>query len=124
MATPRLKRHLPSHPKADYAGNVQEHILAAEEMLGRSLAKGELVHHLDWNPTNNNPSNLYITDRATHQKIPEFQALFLEERGLIDEFHEWLNSAKRIEAYIQRIEKIQSALKERMVQGALDRANG
>lgn len=37
-----------------------EHRVVAEEMLGRSLRKGEVVHHCDFNPRNNDPSNLMI----------------------------------------------------------------
>lgn len=120
MTTPRLKRHLPHHPKADFAGNVQEHVLAAEKMLGRSLKKGELIHHVDWNPTNNEPNNLYITDRKTHHKIPELQALFLEEKELLDEFREWLDSTGRLEAQIRRAEKITGALKRQIDGNDLD----
>lgn len=36
------------------------HRIIAEKMLGRKLKKGEVVHHIDGNKTNNNPSNLMV----------------------------------------------------------------
>jgi Fe2+ transport system protein FeoA len=43
------------------------HILVAEKMLGRTLKRGELVHHIDLIPENNSPGNLYICEsRAEH----------------------------------------------------------
>lgn len=32
----------------------------AEQMLGRPLKKGEVVHHIDNNKRNNQPSNLMV----------------------------------------------------------------
>lgn len=37
-----------------------EHRIVAEEMLGRSLKKNEVVHHIDGNKKNNHPSNLLV----------------------------------------------------------------
>jgi hypothetical protein len=36
------------------------HRIVAEEMLGRPLLKGEVVHHIDENKRNNDPSNLRV----------------------------------------------------------------
>ena len=48
------------HPRATTSGHVLLHILAAEEKLGRHLAPGETVHHLDMNKKNNSPENLIV----------------------------------------------------------------
>lgn len=36
------------------------HRVVAEQMLGRPLEKGEIVHHIDGNKRNNDPSNLMV----------------------------------------------------------------
>jgi len=47
-----------------------EHVIAAESVLARSMRKGEEVHHVDGNPTNNSPANLVIcSDRSYHQLL-------------------------------------------------------
>jgi hypothetical protein len=40
-----------------------------EKHLGRKLKSCELVHHIDCNTSNNDISNLLLTDRAGHKKI-------------------------------------------------------
>lgn len=49
-----------SHPRQDVRGYVPEHILVAEESVGRHLNDGEYVHHRDGNRQNNDPSNLEV----------------------------------------------------------------
>ncbi len=48
------------HPNATKAGYVAEHRLRMSEKLGRPLAKGEVVHHIDNDPENNELSNLML----------------------------------------------------------------
>jgi hypothetical protein len=50
----------PSHPFADKRGYVQEHRLVMEKHLGRYLKPEEIVHHLDWDRTNNHIDNLHL----------------------------------------------------------------
>lgn len=50
----------PEHHKAMSNGMVYEHILIAEEILGRELKETEVVHHKDRNRMNNKKSNLMI----------------------------------------------------------------
>ena len=57
----------PDHPRADSRGYVYEHILVAEQMIGRPLNPGEEVHHDDLHRSNNVPSHLKVkTNHAWH----------------------------------------------------------
>ena len=48
---------------------VAEHRLVAQSMLGRRLEKVEVVHHIDCNPINNDPTNLdVLSDSSVHAK--------------------------------------------------------
>lgn len=44
------------------------HRVIAEQMLGRPLRSGEIVHHRDGNKQNNNPENLEILFQSQHVK--------------------------------------------------------
>lgn len=57
--------YLPNHPRAMSNGCVYEHILIAEQKLGRELKDGECVHHIDENKRNNDPNNLMIFDSVS-----------------------------------------------------------
>lgn len=46
-----------------------EHRVVAEQMLGRPLLRGEIVHHIDHNKQNNDPSNLEVMTQARHAQI-------------------------------------------------------
>lgn len=43
-----------------------EHRVVAEQMIGRPLERGEIVHHIDGNKHNNDPSNLQVMTQADH----------------------------------------------------------
>ena len=55
--------------------------LIAEYFLGRELATEECVLHLDRNPTNDHPSNLYICDIGTMRKFTK-KAIEISESNL------------------------------------------
>ena len=57
--------YMPSHPRAMSNGCIYEHILIAEQKLGRQLKDGECVHHIDENKRNNDPNNLMVFDSTS-----------------------------------------------------------
>ena len=46
-----------------------EHRVVAEEMLGRPLKRNEIVHHIDGNKHNNDPSNLRVMTQSEHVRL-------------------------------------------------------
>jgi len=80
--------YLPEHPRAytseNWVGWVYEHIVVAEQVIGRPLNDGEIVHHLDGNKKNNRPDNIIVlSGRRCHMAL-----------------HHWIDSgAKMHESY-------------------------
>lgn len=48
------------HPYPRLSGYIYEHRLVMESVLGRYLEPQEVVHHIDGNKSNNEPSNLLL----------------------------------------------------------------
>ena len=49
--------------------NRHEHRVVAEQMLGRPLQRGEIVHHIDGDRHNNAPTNLEVMSQADHLRL-------------------------------------------------------
>lgn len=45
----------------------------AEKKIGRKLKKGEIVHHLDGNSTNDDPDNLFVCESQSEHMLLENQ---------------------------------------------------
>ena len=72
-----IKRKLlykPQHPNCFPSnGMVLQYIYIATQKLNRPLNKGEVVHHIDCDPTNNSPQNLMVfTNNAEHTKFHKY----------------------------------------------------
>ena len=62
--------YAPDHPRAHHNGYVYQHILVAEEGLGRSLEPGEVVHHLDGDKHNNQMANITVLpSQSEHARL-------------------------------------------------------
>jgi len=59
------------HPRAHLQKvlAVAEHVLVAEQKLGRPLKADEVPHHIDENPSNNDPDNIEVVTRSEHNRL-------------------------------------------------------
>jgi len=60
--------HMPEHPYA-CQGKIKEHRLVMEKYLGKYLKPNEIVHHIDFDKTNNKIENLYLMEKGQHSKL-------------------------------------------------------
>lgn len=65
----RVRVYSPDHPLAIKDGYVYEYRLVAEKKLGRFLRNDEIVHHIDGDPSNNDPENLEVMSQSRHAFI-------------------------------------------------------
>jgi len=61
--------HGPGHPRANQVGQVSEHILVAEKLLGRPIGVDEAIHHLNGIRDDNRPENLRVMSSLEHKKL-------------------------------------------------------
>ena len=57
------------HHLADVRGYAYEHRIVAEQVLGRSLRKGELVHHKNGDKQDNEPANIEVFSSAAEHRV-------------------------------------------------------
>lgn len=50
-----------------------EHRVVAEAMIGRKLLPNEVVHHIDHDRHNNDPTNLQVMDRVEHLRLHQLE---------------------------------------------------
>lgn len=73
----------PSNPRANSRGGVYEHVLVAEQKLGRYLKPEEVVHHSDRNRSNNNPDNLWVfASDSDHAAFHSGNAYYTDDDGI------------------------------------------
>lgn len=49
------------------------HVIKMEKHLGRGLLRGEVVHHIDGNKTNNDDNNLALMTNSSHARLHRLQ---------------------------------------------------
>lgn len=88
--------YLPDHPRSYKSGNwkgwIYEHVVIAEESIGRHLRDDEVVHHLDFNRSNNRSSNLLVLPKSQHAKLHKW--LDSGAPGWQHSGANWVNSKK------------------------------
>ena len=63
-----IEVYSPQHPRKNKRNCVYEHDLIMEQHIGRLLEPNEVVHHKDFNKTNNDISNLVLMTNKEHAK--------------------------------------------------------
>lgn len=69
----------PDHPRADKHGYVREHILIWEQVNGRPLPDGWVVHHLNGITDDNRPINLIALPNKKHKQVLAAKAKRIQE---------------------------------------------
>lgn len=64
-----------------------EHRVVAEKMIGRPLAKGEIVHHINHDHRDNRPENLRIMTQSEHAKLHAEQTRLARNAKTMDPPH-------------------------------------
>lgn len=78
------KIRVSDHPNASANGQIREHIYVMSMFLGRPLKKGEVVHHIDNNPFNNNIENLMLFSSNAEHTSHHARELAFQESGDYD----------------------------------------
>lgn len=71
----------PGHHRANGDGYVRQHILIAEQTLGRNIRRGEVVHHVNGDKSDNRPENLCVLpSQADHVRLHAAQRKVTKEK--------------------------------------------
>jgi hypothetical protein len=79
---------VPGHPRARTSVYVFEHILVAEQLLGRYLLPGESIHHRNGVRDDNRPENLELWTRPQPSGIRVSDAVTWA-REILDRYDNW-----------------------------------
>jgi hypothetical protein len=79
--------HAPGHPRAISSSYVFEHILIAEQVLGRYLLAGESVHHHNGIRDDNRPENLELWTRPQPSGV-RVSAAIMWARTILERYDE------------------------------------
>ena len=72
--------HFPEHPRKRHGGYVAEHRLLVEKIIGRYLQRSETFHHIDYNTSNNNISNLIaFSNHSAHSRFEKHRKVEINE---------------------------------------------
>jgi len=80
----------PTHHLADRHGYVREHALVMEKKLGRSVEKGEVIHHINFIKNDNSMKNLYVypnngSHRTVHMNLSGIMHDLFDEKIILFE---------------------------------------
>jgi hypothetical protein len=81
FASGYVRIFMPEHPRAMGIGYVFEHILIAEEALGKPLPSGAHIHHVNENRGDNRHENLVICQDNNYHQLLHRRTTALKECG-------------------------------------------
>lgn len=64
-----ISLYMPTHPHANVAGRVLEHVAFACAALGKPLPTNAIVHHVNEDPRDNTPGNLVVCENRAYHNL-------------------------------------------------------